>query len=80
LEGRAIRSPGSARIADWLRAGVHILWYVNPQTGVTTVYEGHAIRRVPPEELLDGGTVLPDFVLRMNDVLRELEEPGSGTP
>ena len=65
-----------AKIADWLRAGVQILWYVNPQTGVTTVYEGETIRRVSPEETLDGGTVLPGFALRMADVLRELEEQG----
>ncbi len=68
-----------AKIADWLRAGVQLLWYVNPQTGVTTVYEGQAIRRVSPEETLDGGTVLPGFVLRMADVLRELDEQGLGT-
>jgi Uma2 family endonuclease len=64
-----------AKIADWLRAAVPLLWYVNPQTGVTTVYTGQEIRRVPPEETLDGGTVLPGFALRMVDVLSELEEP-----
>ncbi|MGI8916514.1 MAG: Uma2 family endonuclease [Chloroflexota bacterium] len=68
-----------AKVADWLRAGVPLLWYVNPQTGVTTVYAGKDIRRVLPEETLDGGEVLPGFVLRMADVLRELEEQGQGT-
>lgn len=68
-----------AKVADWLRAGVPLLWYVNPQTGMTTVYAGQAIRRVPPEETLDGGEVLPGFALRMADVLRELEEQDQGT-
>lgn len=66
-----------AKVGDWLRAGVPLLWYVNPQTGVTTVYAGPSIRRVPPEETLDGGTVLPGFTVRMADVLSELEaQPG----
>jgi Uma2 family endonuclease len=66
-----------AKVGDWLRAGVPLLWYVNPQTGVTTVYQRDSIRRVAADQTLDGGDVLPGFALRMADVLRELADPAA---
>jgi Uma2 family endonuclease len=65
-----------AKIDDWLRAGVRLLWYINARSGVTMVYQAGEVRRIPPEQPLDGGDVLPGFALRMADVLRELAEQG----
>lgn len=63
-----------AKVQDWLDAGVPLLWYVNPETGVVTVYEGSRIRYVGPDEPLDGGAVLPGLSLRLRDLLTEIEE------
>lgn len=65
------------KVRDWLRAGVRLLWYVDPVTGNVTVYEGasqagHIVRYVGPDEDLTGGTVLPEFSVRLRDVLDEL--------
>ncbi len=62
------------KVRDWLRAGVRLLWYVNPETGTTTVYQGERVTYVAAEETLDGGDVLPGFRLRIADLLQELAE------
>lgn len=64
-----------AKVRDWLRAGVTLLWYVYPDTGTTAVYQGTSVRFVGPEEELDGADVLPGFRLRLQDALAELEDP-----
>lgn len=65
-----------AKVDDWLRAGVRLLWYVNACSGLTTLYRAGEVRRVPADQDLDGGEVLPGFTLRMADVLRELADQG----
>lgn len=60
------------KIHDWLRAGVRLLWYVDPATGITAVYRPHGGEVVGPEESLDAGDVLPGFSVRMRDLLDEL--------
>ena len=62
------------KIRDWLRAGVRLLWYVDPATGDTTVYQGDRVTQVPAQETLDGGDVVPGFRLCLRDVLDELKE------
>jgi len=71
------------KVRDWLRAGVPLLWYVNPMAGVTTVYEGAGgpIRRVEAEALLDAGPAVPGFSVRLRDLLEEVagsQDAGSG--
>jgi Uma2 family endonuclease len=61
------------KVHDWLRAGVRLLWYVDPETGTTTVYEGDRVRSVAADEFLDGGEVLPGLQLRMGDLLQAIE-------
>ena len=63
-----------AKIEDWLQTGVALLWYINPQTGTTTVYHDGTIRRVPAGELLEGADVLPGFQVRLQDLLDELAD------
>jgi Uma2 family endonuclease len=62
------------KVHDWLRAGVRLLWYINPKTGTTIVYQDDRITYVTAEETLDGGDVLPGFQVRLADVLRDLRE------
>lgn len=57
------------KIGDWLRAGVRLLWYVNPETGTTMVYHGSGVARVGPDATLDGADVVPGFSMRLRDVL-----------
>lgn len=63
-----------AKIDDWLRTGVALLWYINPQTGTTTVYHQGSIRRVGATECLDGEDVLPGLRFRLQEVLNELAD------
>ena len=63
------------KVEDWLRAGVRLLWYVNPESGLTTVYQGKEVRRVVADQDLNGAEVLPGFRLRIQDVLDELAAP-----
>jgi hypothetical protein len=62
------------KIRDWLRAGVQLLWYVDPETGDATVYQGDRVTQVPAEETLDGIDIVPGFRIRLRDVLNELDE------
>ncbi len=63
------------KVRDWLRAGVPLLWYINPMAGVTMVYEGAdgPIRRVEADELLDAGSVVSGFSVHLRDLLDEIE-------
>jgi Uma2 family endonuclease len=60
------------KVVDWLRAGVQLLWYVDPDSGITTVYHAGRITSVGPDEDLDGADVLPGFRLRLRSVYDQL--------
>jgi Uma2 family endonuclease len=60
------------KIEDWLRAGVRLLWYVNPETGTTMVYSDLSVVRVGPQGTLDGANVVPGFQVRIQDLLDDL--------
>lgn len=63
-----------SKIADWLKAGVRLLWYVNPETGTTMVYQGDRVLRLGPDQVLDAGDVAPGFQVKMRELLDEFEE------
>ncbi len=67
-----------AKIHDWLGAGVRLLWYVDPATGITAVYRPDGGVVAGPEDRLDGGDVLPGFTLRLQDLLDELAAEQEG--
>ena len=59
-----------AKVADWLRAGVHIVWVVDPVRGSAQIYDaGGDVRVVSVDGTLDGGDVLPGFVCMLADAL-----------
>ena len=60
------------KVHDWLRTGVQLLWYINPETGTTTVYQGDHVTHVAADEVLDGGDVLPGFQVQIGRLLQEL--------
>jgi Uma2 family endonuclease len=62
------------KVKDWLNAGVRLLWYIDPETGSTTVYHGDHVIHVPASGMLDGADVLPGLQLRLQDILDELAD------
>lgn len=60
------------KVRDWLRAGVRLVWYVNPETGTTAVYHGEHVRYIEADELQEGGDVLPGFHVRRRALLEAI--------
>jgi Uma2 family endonuclease len=60
------------KVRDWLRAGVRLLWYINPETGTTVVYHAGTIAYVDQDDVLDGRDVLPGFTLVLRDLFARL--------
>ena len=56
------------KIDDYLRAGVPLVWVVNPSTRTVYVYEGGQIARLTAADELTGGPVLPGFRVRVADL------------
>jgi Uma2 family endonuclease len=56
------------KTAEWLAAGVRLLWLFRPETRSVTVHvPGQAPRTVGPDEWLSGGEVLPGFRVQVAD-------------
>ena len=57
------------KVADWLRAGVRLLWAIDPATRSVTVYRSRNDFDVLSEDdSLDGGRVIPGFSAEINDL------------
>lgn len=70
-----VLSPGDrasellAKVEDWLHAGCHAVWVVDPSRQTVSVYgagEGMIVYRV--SDTLPGGELLPGFSLRVGEV------------
>ncbi len=60
-----------AKITEYLRAGVRLVWLVEPQTRTVTVYKSLDDARILlREDTLDGGDVLPGFALPLANLFR----------
>ena len=58
------------QIADWLRAGARIVWVVYPSQVRRFVYRADgSIEELGPDDVVDGGDVLPNFGMRVGDLL-----------
>lgn len=56
------------KIAEWLAAGVRLLWLFQPKTRSITVYApGQPPQMLGPDRYLAGGEVLPGFRVRVSD-------------
>ncbi|MBI4478327.1 MAG: Uma2 family endonuclease [Acidobacteria bacterium] len=70
-----IRSPNDRRgkidrkLHDYLRAGVRMIWFIEPDRRTVTVYRPDADPvTLPADEEVDGGDVVPGFRLRISDL------------
>ncbi|MEO6811946.1 MAG: Uma2 family endonuclease [Isosphaeraceae bacterium] len=65
------------KLREYFEAGVRLVWLVDPQARTVAV---HAPRGAPvvldASETLDGGEVLPGFVLSLADLFAELDRHG----
>ena len=63
-----------AKVGWWLEHGVRLVWVVDPETRTVAVYPGDAAAGVPRvlgrADTLDGGNVLPGFVLPLTEVFQ----------
>jgi Uma2 family endonuclease len=61
----------SAKVSEYLHAGVRLIWLVDPRRRIVTVYTPtHAARVLRIEDVLDGGDVLPGFSLPLAALFR----------
>ena len=60
--------------SEYFKAGVRIVWEVDQRSRTVTVYTSPNRHKVLNEDqVLDGGTVLPGFSLKLKDLFAELE-------
>lgn len=64
---------------EYFAAGVQLLWQVDPQNQTVEVFTSpeHATL-LHAAETLDGGSVLPGFLLPLQTLFAELDVPGEG--
>lgn len=68
------------KVRDWLKAGVPMLWYVDPVRGTAVIYRGNRVTTVEPDDLLDGGEVIPGFQIKLRDLLNQIEQAEEDAP
>jgi Uma2 family endonuclease len=57
------------KVGEYLDAGVGLVWVIDPQERAATVYRSLLdIRRIGPDDELDGEDVLPGFRCRLGDI------------
>lgn len=60
-----------AKVEEYLRAGVKLVWVVYPDTRSIAVYESlQAARVLAVDDTLTGGSVLPGFSCSVRDIFR----------
>jgi Uma2 family endonuclease len=62
---------------DYFAAGVELVWEIDPPSRTIRVYTSLAnMQTLTVADTLDGGTVLPGFVVEVGDVFAELDRHG----
>jgi Uma2 family endonuclease len=65
----------TAKINFYLRHGVRLVWVIDPEDRVITIYRPDADSRdLRPGDVLDGEDVLPGFSVAVSDVFAEIDE------
>lgn len=65
----------TAKINFYLRHGVRLVWVIDPEDRVITVYRPDADpRNLLPGDTLDGEDVLPGFSVAVSDIFAELDD------
>jgi len=61
-----------AKIAEWLTAGVRLVWELDPDRRIARIYRpGGSESLVAAHGVLEGDTVLPGFRIELNDLYRD---------
>src|SRR6185437_13858542 len=69
------------KLAAYFRAGVRLVWYVDPAKRTVRVYTAFDRSTLLGEDdTLDGGDVLPGFALSIRDWFAEAERTGPRRP
>jgi len=62
------------KLDEYFRAGVRVVWYVDPSSRAIEVYASpKRMRRLTATDVLDGGDVLPGFQLPLRDLFGQFE-------
>jgi len=57
------------KLGEYFRAGVRLVWVVDPKKRIARVYtSARRSKRITEKQSLDGGSVLPDFVLPLKEL------------
>ena len=56
------------KVADYQRAGTHVVWLINPESQRVTVYERGASRTLTPKDHLTCAEWLPGFNISVSDI------------
>jgi Uma2 family endonuclease len=63
----------SRKLREYFRAGVPLVWIIDPKTESATVYSSLTrAKQVSPDGTLDGGKVLPGFQVSLKDLFAKL--------
>ncbi len=63
------------KLAEYRKAGVRLIWYVDPRKKTATIFPGEGKPEILTEDgWLDGGDVLPGFRLSLRQLFAEAEE------
>lgn len=64
-----------SKLDDYFRAGVQLVWCIDPRSRTATVHRSaDQISVVREDEQLDGGSVLPGFKLLLGDLFRRAQQ------
>jgi len=62
---------------EYFKAGVQLVWEIDPETRVVTVYTAlDEFQTLQESDILDGGSVLPGFALPLHKLFGELDRHG----
>ena len=56
------------KVLDYLRAGVAPVWVIYPASRTVIAHTAAQVRRLGPDDTLDGGSVLPGFAVTVNAI------------
>jgi Uma2 family endonuclease len=64
---------------EYFEAGVRLVWLIDPEARTVTVYTSpEESTELDATQTLDGGVVLPGFILPLRDLFAELDRQGRG--
>ena len=63
------------KLREYFESGTRLVWYVDPETRTISVYTSPlTVSVLVADEILDGGVVLPGFMVRVGSVFEEADE------